>query len=289
MSYLIFSDVSLDIDKNFAADHDIKYVPMEYVLGEETFYCDKPESDSMMHNYYDKLRQKVKTQTSQITPTHYMDLFEPLIKEGNDIIYLSLSSGLSNTYESACLAAQNLKEDYNDAVIEVVDSLSATGGMGLLVESAFANKEAGMSVTENAEWLRKHALNVRHWFKVEDLMYLKRGGRVSAATAVVGTALNIKPILCINREGKLDTIDKKRGNKLALKALVDKFESTYDPSISDIVYISCADCMKDAQTLKEMILEKHPGLKVRMTMLSPIIGAHTGPDMLALIHYGVER
>lgn len=289
MSYLIFSDVSLDIDKNFAADHDIKYVPMEYVLGEETFYCDKPESDSMMHNYYDKLRQKVKTQTSQITPTHYMDLFEPLIKEGNDIIYLSLSSGLSNTYESACLAAQNLKEDYKDAVIEVVDSLSATGGMGLLVESAFANKEAGMSVTENAEWLRKHALNVRHWFKVEDLMYLKRGGRVSAATAVVGTALNIKPILCINREGKLDTIDKKRGNKLALKALVDKFESTYDPSISDIVYISCADCMKDAQTLKEMILEKHPELKVRMTMLSPIIGAHTGPDMLALIHYGVER
>lgn len=289
MSYLIFSDVSLDIDKNFAADHDIKYVPMEYVLGEETFYCDKPESDSMMHNYYDKLRQKVKTQTSQITPTHYMDLFEPLIKEGNDIIYLSLSSGLSNTYESACLAAQNLKEDYNDAVIEVVDSLSATGGMGLLVESAFVNKEAGMSVTENAEWLRKHALNVRHWFKVEDLMYLKRGGRVSAATAVVGTALNIKPILCINREGKLDTIDKKRGNKLALKALVDKFESTYDPSISDIVYISCADCMKDAQTLKEMILEKHPELKVRMTMLSPIIGAHTGPDMLALIHYGVER
>lgn len=289
MSYLIFSDVSLDIDKNFAADHDIKYVPMEYVLGEETFYCDKPESDSMMHNYYDKLRQKVKTQTSQITPTHYMDLFEPLIKEGNDIIYLSLSSGLSNTYESACLAAQNLKEDYKDAVIEVVDSLSATGGMGLLVESAFANKEAGMNVTENAEWLRKHALNVRHWFKVEDLMYLKRGGRVSAATAVVGTALNIKPILCINREGKLDTIDKKRGNKLALKALVDKFESTYDPSISDIVYISCADCMKDAQTLKEMILEKHPELKVRMTMLSPIIGAHTGPDMLALIHYGVER
>lgn len=229
MSYLIFSDVSLDIDKNFADSHDVRYVPMEYVLGDETFHCDKPESDSMMHNYYEKLRQKVKTQTSQITPTHYMDLFEPLIKEGNDIVYLSLSSGLSNTYESACLAARNLKEDYPDAVVEIVDSLSATGGMGLLTESAFANKEAGMSASENAEWLRKYALKVRHWFKVEDLMYLKRGGRVSAATAVVGTALNIKPILCINREGKLDTIDKKRGNKLALKALVDKFEATYDP------------------------------------------------------------
>ena len=289
MSYLIFSDVSLDIDKNFADSHDVRYVTMEYVLGDETFHSDKPESDSMMHNYYEKLRQKVKTQTSQITPTHYMDLFEPLIKEGNDIVYLSLSSGLSNTYESACLAARNLKEDYPDAVVEIVDSLSATGGMGLLTESAFANKEAGMSASENAEWLRKYALKVRHWFKVEDLMYLKRGGRVSAATAVVGTALNIKPILCINREGKLDTIDKKRGNKLALKALVDKFEATYDPSVSDVVYISCADCLEEAQTLKEMILVNHPELKVRMTMLSPIIGAHTGPDMLALIHYGTER
>lgn len=151
MSYLIFSDVSLDIDKNFADSHNVRYVPMEYVLGDETFHCDKPESDSMMHNYYEKLRQKVKTQTSQITPTHYMDLFEPLIKEGNDIVYLSLSSGLSNTYESACLAARNLKEDYPDAVVEIVDSLSATGGMGLLTESAFANKEAGMSASENAE------------------------------------------------------------------------------------------------------------------------------------------
>ncbi len=289
MSYLIFSDVSLDIDKEFAKSHDIRYVPMEYVLGDETFYCTEPENDEMMHNFYEKLRNKVKTQTSQITPSHYMDIFEPLVKEGKSLIYISLSSGLSNTYESALLAVQNLKAEYDEVNIEVIDSYSATGGMGLLVESAFANMEAGMSLEENAAWLRKYSEKVCLWFKVEDLMYLKRGGRVSAATAVMGTALNIKPILRINAEGKLETIDKKRGNKMAFRGLIEKFENNFDPSGGNVVYICGADCMQDAAALKELLLEKHPGLTVRVTMLSPIIGAHTGPDMLALIHYGTGR
>lgn len=289
MSYLIFSDVSIDVDRDFAQSHDLRYVPMEYVLGDDTFYCNRPEDDEMMHNYYDKLRQKVRTQTSQITPSHYRDIFEPIVKDGQQAIYLSLSSGLSNTYESALLAVEELREDYDNVNIEVVNTYSATGGMGLLAESAFANMEAGMSLKENANWLREHAKRVNLWFKVEDLMYLKRGGRVSAATAVIGTAFNIKPILRVNDEGKLETIDKKRGSKLAIKSLVERFENTFDPTVSDVVYVCCADCMDDANTLKDMILENHPELKVRVTMLSPIIGAHTGPDMLALIHYGTGR
>lgn len=289
MSYLIFSDVSIDVDRDFAQSHDLRYVPMEYVLGDDTFYCNRPEDDEMMHNYYDKLRQKVRTQTSQITPSHYRDIFEPIVKDGQQAIYLSLSSGLSNTYESALLAVEELREDYDNVNIEVVNTYSATGGMGLLAESAFANMEAGMSLKENANWLREHAKRVNLWFKVEDLMYLKRGGRVSAATAVIGTALNIKPILRVNDEGKLETIDKKRGSKLAIKSLVERFENTFDPTVSDVVYVCCADCMDDAYILKDMILENHPELKVRVTMLSPIIGAHTGPDMLALIHYGTGR
>ena len=289
MSYLIFSDVSIDVDRDFAQSHDLRYVPMEYVLGDDTFYCNRPEDDEMMHNYYDKLRQKVRTQTSQITPSHYRDIFEPIVKDGQQAIYLSLSSGLSNTYESALLAVEELREDYDNVNIEVVNTYSATGGMGLLAESAFANMEAGMSLKENADWLREHAKMVNLWFKVEDLMYLKRGGRVSAATAVIGTAFNIKPILRVNDEGKLETIDKKRGSKLAIKSLVERFENTFDPTVSDVVYVCCADCMDDAYILKDMILENHPELKVRVTMLSPIIGAHTGPDMLALIHYGTGR
>ena len=289
MSYLIFSDVSLDIDKDYAKENDVRYVPMEYVLADEAFYCREPESDEMMHEYYDKLRNKATTGTSQITPNHYMELFEPLIKEGHDIMYLSLSSGLSNTYESALLAAKNLKEDYPDAKIEMVDSLSATGGMGLLVELAVENRKAGMSIEDNAKWLREHALNINLWFMVDDLMYLKRGGRVSAATAVLGTALNIKPILIINKAGKLDTIDKIRGNKQAIKYLVDRFEETVDTSVTKTVYLSCADCFKDAEYLKDQLLALHPDLNVKITMLSPIIGAHTGPNMLSVIHYGKTR
>lgn len=289
MDYEIFADVSIDIDMDFAREHNVKFVPMEYMLGEETFHCTAPESDEMMHNYYDKLRQTVSTRTSQITPFHYIDVFEPYVKEKKSIIYISLSSGLSNTYESALMAVENLKDSYGEVNIEVVDSLGATGGMGLLTETACLNRENGMSLSENAAWLRENANKVNYWFKVEDLMYLKRGGRISAATAVMGTALNIKPILTINGAGKLDTIAKKRGDKLALKFIIDQFNDNFDESFGDVVYICCADCKELAQKLKEMVLEIHPNLTVRITMLSPIIGAHTGLDMFALVHYGKAR
>lgn len=289
MSYYIYSDMSLDIDMDVAREAGIRFLPMEYTLGEEVFHCTEPESEEMMHAYYDKLRNKVPTKTSQITPNRYVEYFEPLVKEGVSLIYLCLSSGLSDTYSSANVALNMLREEYDNVSIEVVDTLGGTGGMGLLAECAALNRKNGMSLEENANWLRKHAGKIQYWFKVEDLMYLMRGGRVSATTAIFGTALNIKPILTIRANGKLDTIDKKRGNKQALKNLVDRFEETFTPEISKIVYISCADCMDDALQIKEKLLELHPDITVRTTMLSPIIGAHTGPDMLALIHFGSGR
>lgn len=289
MGYLIFSDVSLDIDMEFAKANDLRFVPMEYMLGEDVFYCTEPESNETMHNYYERLRNKIPTKTSQITPQHYFDVFEPFIKEGNDIIYLCLSSGLSDTYSSANVARAMLLEEYPNAKLELVDSYGATGGMGILAECAINNRTNGMTIEENAKWLRINALKIQYWFKVEDLMYLMRGGRVSAATAIAGTVLGIKPILTINNEGKLDTIDKKRGNKLAMKNLIDRFEATYDEKLGKLVYISCADCMDDAEALKTQLLALHPELTIRTTMLSPIIGAHTGPDMIALIHFGNGR
>ena len=211
------------------------------------------------------------------------------MKEKKSILYLSLSGGLSNTYESARLAVEMLKESYDEVDVEVVDSLGATGGMGLLIEAACRNREKGMSLGENAAWLRENANRVNYWFKVEDLMYLKRGGRISAATAVIGTALNIKPILTIKGDGKLDTIAKKRGDSLALKYMVELFAESFDESFGDTVYICCADCKENAEKLKRMVLEVRPQLTVKITMLSPIIGAHTGPDMLSLIHFGKAR
>lgn len=289
MNYEIFSDVSLDIDEAFIEQNNVRFVPMEYMLGEDTFHCDRPESDEMMHNYYDKLRQAVPTRTSQIAPFHYVSVFEPYVKEKKAILYLSLSSGLSNTYESAQMAVEMLKESYEDVNVEVVDSLGATGGMGLLTEAACRNRDRGMSLGENAAWLRENANKVNYWFKVEDLMYLKRGGRISATTAVIGTALNIKPILTILGDGKLDTIAKKRGDSLALKHMIELFTKNFDESFGNTVYICCADCKNTAEKLKQMVLEVHPELTVKITMLSPIIGAHTGPDMLSLIHFGKTR
>lgn len=289
LSYVIFSDVSIDIDKEFAKENDIRYIPMEYILGEDTFFCQEPENDEMMHNYYEKLRNKIRTQTSQIAPSRYMEVFEPLVKAGESVLYISLSSGLSNTYDSALLAVRDLSEEYDNVNIEVVDSLAATGGMGLLVETAVANRNAGMSLKENAELLRKRARDINLFIKVEDLMYLMRGGRVSATSAIMGTALSIKPILTVTGEGKLATIDKKRGNKQAIKSLVERFDNTYNKELGNTVYISCADCIPDAENLKAMLLEKYPELNIKITMLSPIIGAHTGPDIIALIYYGQER
>lgn len=289
MSYLIFSDVSIDIDKDFAKENDVRFIPMEYVLGEETFNCSQPESDEMMHSYYEKLREKINTHTSQIAPYNYISIFGPLVKEGCSILYLSLSSGLSNTYESALMAVKTLKEEYDNVNIEVVDSLGCTGGLGLLTEMAVDNRNKGMSIEDNANWLRSNAGKINFWFKVEDLMYLSRGGRVSATSAMLGTALNIKPILTINRLGKLDTVEKKRGNKLAIKYMLEKFKEKFNSDISNVVYISCADCMDEAQSLKKMLLEINPDIQVKITMLSPIIGAHTGPDMISLIYFGQER
>ena len=289
MDYMIFADVSIDIDMAFADKYDLKYIPMEYILDDKSFNCSRPENDEMMHQYYEKLRLKASTHTSQIVPNNYVEAFEDYIKEGKGILYISLSSGLSNTYESALLAAKMLGEDYPECEVEVVDSLGATGGMGILAESACLNREKGMSLTDNAKWLREHANNINFWFKVEDLMYLCRGGRVSATTAVVGTALKIKPILTIDSTGKLQTIDKKRGDKQAMLGLIERFEETYDPDMGNTVYVSCADCRDVAETLKSKLLEKHPDLDIKITMLSPIIGAHTGPDMLSLIYYGSKR
>ena len=289
MDYEIFSDVSLDIDKAFMEHDKIRFVPMEYMLGEDTFHCERPESDEMMHHYYDKLRQAMPTRTSQIAPFHYVSVFEPYVKEKKSLLYLSLSSGLSNTYESAQMAVEMLKESYGEIHVEVVDSLGATGGMGLLAQAACKNREAGMSLQENAAWLRENANRVNYWFKVEDLMYLKRGGRISAATAVIGTALNIKPILTIKGDGRLDTIAKKRGDSLALRHMIELFGESFDRSFGDTVYICCADCRDNAEKLKQMVLDRQPDLTVKITMLSPIIGAHTGPDMLSLIHFGKAR
>lgn len=284
-NYLIYTDASADIDPRIIERYDIRFVAMNYTVGEEERLCANLESPDFMKKFYDAQREGRETHTSQVTPHTYMETFAPLLKEGKSVLYLSLSSGLTKTFDSVCLAASELAEEYKEAKVVAVDTLCATGGMGLLLEAAAENRAAGLSIDENADWLNAHRLNVAHWFMVDDLMYLKRGGRIPATTAVLGTALNIKPILKIDDEGKLVTLEKKRGYKLAIKELANKYTATRDES-KNRVYIVHGDCPDRADELEQLLKEINPQADITKMMLCPIIGAHTGPGMLAAIFFG---
>lgn len=285
--YLLVMDVSGDIDSKYAKEHDIKYIPMEYSLGDEMRLCEAMESDAVIKQFYDGQRGGDFTKTSQISPYMYEEYLSPYMEEGYSIVYLCLSSGLSSTYQSACMAKESLKEKYPEQDFYPVDSLAATGGMGVLMERAIRNKDAGMSAEENYQDLVEATHSIKHWFMVQDLNYLKRGGRVSATTAVVGTMLNIKPILKIDEEGKLITIDKKRGNKSAAATLVELFKNSYEATDKqDVIYVIDADTKELADGVKDELISLYPDVTIRRASLSPIIGAHTGPGMIAVCHIG---
>ncbi len=281
--YVICMDASGDIFREVARENGIAFVPMEYSLGEEMRTSEGCEEDSLLKRFYDGQRGGDLTKTSQISPFMYEEYFKKFLEEGKSVLYFCLSSGLSNTYESSMLAARNLKEEYPQGEVLPVDTLAATGGIGLLVERAIENRKKGMGLHENFQSVKELVPHLRHYFMVQDLMYLKRGGRVGAATAIVGSALNIKPMLKIDENGKLVTVDKKRGNKAAMMALFHYFEEHYNPERNHTIYICDADAPELADSLAEKVKETAPDVIVRRTMLSPIIGAHTGPGMLSMI------
>ncbi len=285
-AYVIYMDASGDVDRAFFEEKGVGMVPMGYTLGEEEQICEALEPEETLKQFYDMQRNGNVTQTSQIVPQKYIDIFEPVLKEGKDVLYLALSSGLTKTVDSANLAKRELAETVPDSVFRPVDTLAGTAGIGLLVEKAVENMEKGMTLEENAAWLEENRLRVCHWFMVEDLMYLKRGGRIPATTAVLGTALNIRPILKIDDNGTLITIDKKRGEKMAVKNLLDRYMESREPQLGERLYIVHADCPGRADLLEQKILEANPAAEITKMYLSPVIGAHTGPGMIALIHFG---
>lgn len=283
--YVILMDVSGDVEQCVVDEYGLKFIPMQYSLGEEmrTSYGREPED--IMKLFYDGQKSGDLTRTSQITPYMYEEYFEPYLKEGFSILYLGLSGGLSSTYSSACMAKESLKKKYPDLDIYPVDSLSATGGMGILIETALINQKNGMSLEENREALVKLVPHARVTLMVQDLMYLKRGGRVSATTAAFGSMLNIKPILKLNYVGKLETIAKKRGNRSAIKYLYEAFVENYEPTYGKVVYIVDANCRSLSDELAQMILKNYPDATIRQVTECPIIGAHTGPGTILLCYY----
>ncbi len=284
--YVICIDASVDIEQHWIDDNGVIIIPMKYTLGEQEYLMENRLTDLKLKEFYDAMRAGQITHTSQITPYYYQQIFGKEAQKGYDILYISLSSGLSNTYSSALTAAGEIEDEYEGTKIEVVDSLAGTGGMGLLLMMAVRAKQNGVSLSENAAALRANAGKVCHWFMVDDLKYLRRGGRISAATAVAGTVLNIKPILKIQDDGTLISIAKKRGLAKAASFLTECYGGALDASISNDVVIAHADCEKEAEAARDRILSINPDAQVMICGLGPVIGAHTGPGMMAVIHWG---
>ena len=284
--YVICIDASVDIEQHWIDDNGVIIIPMKYTLGEQEYLMENRLTDLKLKEFYDAMRAGQITHTSQITPYYYQQIFGKEAQKGYDILYISLSSGLSNTYSSALTAAGEIEDEYEGTKIEVVDSLAGTGGMGLLLMMAVRAKQNGVSLSENAAALRANAGKVCHWFMVDDLKYLRRGGRISAATAVAGTVLNIKPILKIQDDGTLISIAKKRGLAKAASFLTECYGGALDASISNDVVIAHADCEKEAEAARDRILSINPDAQVMICGFGPVIGAHTGPGMMAVIHWG---
>lgn len=282
--YLIYCDASADMPVEICEQYGIRYIPMEYSLGDAMRVCSQTESPEILKKFYDGQRGGDLTRTSQISPEKYVHFMKPVLQEGKDVLYLCLSSGLSSTFQSASLAAAELQERIPEQKFIPVDTVSATGGIDVMCERAIRNREAGMSIEENADDLRKMTGHVGAWFFVDDLMYLKRGGRIGGATAAVGTMLHMKPILRIMADGTLSNIGKARGAKAALRELLQHFVQEYQAGSGDVIYIVDSDNREQAELLAAEVHALYPDVPIRHTTVSPIIGAHVGPGLVGLCH-----
>lgn len=245
--------------------------------------------DAGIKDIYEGLRAGEAATTSAINPETWKQAMEPSLKDGKDLLVIAFSSGLSTTYQSAVIAANELSESYPERQIRVVDSLSASLGQGLLVWYAAKKRDEGLSLEELAAWVEENRLKLSHWFTVDDLKFLKRGGRISAATALLGTMLNIKPVLHVDDEGHLVSVATVRGRKASIKALASKLGETGIPGRNDIAFICHGDCIDDAKYLESIIKEQYGVKEVHIGYTGAVIGSHSGPGTLALFFIGSQR
>jgi DegV family protein with EDD domain len=287
--YIIVTDATSDIPNEMANELNVKVVPMSFSLGEKNYnhYPDYRELD--IKTFYDKQRDGQTSLTTQINVAVYLDFFEEIIKSDKDVLYISFSSALSSTYQSSVLATKELNEKYPDFKIITIDSKAATLGETLLVKLAAQKKSEGMNIEDLSKWVDDNHLKVCHYFTVDDLNHLKRGGRMTAMTAFIGTALDIKPILHVNDEGKLIPLDKVRGRKKALKVLFNYLAELSENLEEQTIFIGHGDCIEDARYLESLIKEAYKVKEVIIHPIGPIIGSHTGPGAITLFFLGKHR
>ena len=287
MSYQIITDSSCDFTPEQYKQFHLNFVPLTIM------YKNEPHEDFLdeksIKMVYDGLRNGETASTSAVNPDGWARAIEPVLAAGKDALVMAFSSGLSTTYQSAVIAAEDLKEKYPDRKVIVIDTLCAAHGQGLLVWYACRKRDEGLTLEEVAAWVEDNKLHLCHWFTVDDLMYLKRGGRVSATTALVGTMLNIKPVLHVDNAGKLINVSKSRGRKAAIEALAKKLGELGQGYDNETVFISHGDCEADAQTLAKIVKEKYGVKNVLIGYVGAVIGSHAGPGTLAFFFLGKER
>lgn len=286
--YVITTDNNADLPVEYYKEHNVGCMYFSYTMDDVLY---KQGSYMPEGEFYGKMRAGSMPTTAQVNPEEARLLFEPYLKEGKDILHIAFSSGLSGTYNSCRIAVEELREEYPDRIITIIDSLAASLGQGLLVYLTQKLKEEGADMQTAAEWAENHRKNIVHLFTVDDLNHLYRGGRVSKTTAVLGGMLNIKPILHVDDEGKLIPIGKVRGRKksiLELTSLMDeKLGSCKDTC--DTIFISHGDCLEDAEFLAEKIKERYQIKTEIVNYVGAVIGAHSGPGTLALFFVGDLR
>ena len=283
--YVLVTDSGCDISPEMLKEWDIGLICLAYLFTDDG--VEKKEHEQPLAEFYAGMRSGRVAKTSAVNEDAFFNLFTPILEAGKDILYLGFSSGLSVTCENGKKVANALTEKYPERKIRVVDSLAASAGQGLFVYLGKLNKDNGMSLDENADALEADKLHICHWFTVEDLKYLKRGGRISTATALLGTALNVKPVLHVDNEGHLIKMTQVHGRKKSIRTMAEKLgETILDGSP---IFISQADCMEDAEKLKEILKEEYSKDVNLITEIGSVIGAHAGPGTLALFFRGTER
>ncbi len=286
--YVITTDNNSDLPEKYLKDHGVGCMYLSYSMDGKNYTHENflPE-----HEFYEAMRNGSMPTTAQVNPENAKALLEPYLKEGKDILHIAFSSGLSGTYNSSRIAAEELMEEYPDRKIIVVDSLSASLGQGLLVWLAQQKKELGQTLEDVADWVEKNKLKMVHLFTVDDLNHLYRGGRVSRTTAIVGSMLNIKPVLHVDNEGKLTAIGKVRGRKKALQELVKLMDEKIGSfgADCDTIFISHGDCEQDAQYVAAKVKEKYNIKNIIINQVGATIGAHSGPGTMALFFVGDVR
>lgn len=281
--FIITADSTVDMPKEYLAEKGVPIMALSYVLDGVTY---QDGNGLTGKEFYDKIRGGAMPTTSQINPEQAKAAFEPLVKEGKDILHIAFTSGLSGSYNSARIAAEELSEEYPDRKIIVIDSLCAAMGEGMLLYKAIEQKEQGKSLEEVAEWVESNKLHICHDVTVDDLFHLHRGGRVSKASAILGSMIKIKPIIHVNEEGKLIVIGKERGRKKSLMTLLDRMEKKMAGYENDIFMIVHGDAPEDAEFVKNEMIKRFGVTNIMINCLGSVIGSHTGPGVVAIFYMG---